>query len=280
MRCCLHTLRLNFYPRPPRGGRRSGLPGRSSSFHDFYPRPPRGGRLFSAEAGMSLCIFLSTPSARRATTRLICCRKCERYFYPRPPRGGRPRLALCAALCPLFLSTPSARRATFLIHLDFQRGSNFYPRPPRGGRRVSLEGQHPFFGISIHALREEGDPVRVPAIGRLVIYFYPRPPRGGRRCNGGTVETKCSISIHALREEGDTPTGVLFFTLFNFYPRPPRGGRLWPGRCGSAIGFISIHALREEGDIDAPGFGIYDVRFLSTPSARRATPLKGGEPHG
>ena len=35
----------NFYPRPPRGGRRwvTGKPRRSSFY--FYPRPPRGGRL-------------------------------------------------------------------------------------------------------------------------------------------------------------------------------------------------------------------------------------------
>ena len=34
---------------------------------------------------------------------------------------------------------------------------------------------------------------------------------------------------------------------------------------------ISIHALREEGDDDVAGVGHILVRFLSTPSARRAT---------
>ena len=34
--------------------------------------------------------------------------------------------------------------------------------------------------ISIHALREEGDPCRKNA-GRKQPNFYPRPPRGGRR---------------------------------------------------------------------------------------------------
>ena len=34
---------------------------------DFYPRPPRGGRLASADAPRVCLIFLSTPSARRAT---------------------------------------------------------------------------------------------------------------------------------------------------------------------------------------------------------------------
>ena len=78
--------------------------------------------------------------------------------------------------------------------------------------------------------------------------FYPRPPRGGRR---GKEYVECStsgISIHALREEGDLR-----------YPRPP------------AHQGISIHALREEGD---PDYRLQDndySKFLSTPSARRAT---------
>ena len=35
----------------------------------FYPRPPRGGRLISALLIYSSLVFLSTPSARRATAR-------------------------------------------------------------------------------------------------------------------------------------------------------------------------------------------------------------------
>ena len=34
----------------------------------FYPRPPRGGRLLRSTAIRSIWLFLSTPSARRATT--------------------------------------------------------------------------------------------------------------------------------------------------------------------------------------------------------------------
>ena len=62
-------------------------------------------------------LFLSTPSARRATSRQSLCCWCSSYFYPRPPRGGRPKGA-------------SAPRAIFY----------FYPRPPRGGRHSSREG--------------------------------------------------------------------------------------------------------------------------------------------
>ena len=57
------------------------------------------------------------------------------------------------------------------------------------------------------------------------------------------------ISIHALREEGDTGTFAFAGLQRDFYPRPPRGGRLAGGRDDRAAG-----------------------KFLSTPSARRATP--------
>ena len=78
-----------FYPRPPRGGRRfTGCPtrrGQKISIHAlreegdttftprlaperyFYPRPPRGGRPTGASANNAYELFLSTPSARRAT---------------------------------------------------------------------------------------------------------------------------------------------------------------------------------------------------------------------
>ena len=108
----------------------------------------------------------------------------------------------------LFLSTPSARRATH---------ERYYFHIVR-------------IGISIHALREEGDKGQ------------------------GHLWVPLRISIHALREEGDLIVYDLHSLAGNFYPRPPRGGR--QGQCA---GWFSSH------------------RFLSTPSARRATP--GSLPH-
>ncbi len=56
--------------------------------------------------------------------------------------------------------------------------------------------------ISIHALREEGDPNSCTGYLTL-IYFYPRPPRGGRLFTSLRRFMEYEISIHALREEGD-----------------------------------------------------------------------------
>ena len=58
----------NFYPRPPRGGRRLQCLVTWSSHRYFYPRPPRGGRPRSGSCTFQVILFLSTPSARRATS--------------------------------------------------------------------------------------------------------------------------------------------------------------------------------------------------------------------
>ena len=55
-----------FYPRPPRGGRPLFPPPCRCRGY-FYPRPPRGGRQASSLTVSSTSLFLSTPSARRAT---------------------------------------------------------------------------------------------------------------------------------------------------------------------------------------------------------------------
>ena len=102
--------------------------------------------------------------------------------------------------------------------------SDFYPRPPRGGRPASTRRTLRPLRISIHALREEGDPFRRPR-GSRARNFYPRPPRGGRRF----LARRCGCRQY-------------------FYPRPPRGGRLPILPRENDLAKISIHALREEGD--------------------------------
>ena len=57
---------------------------------------------------------------------------------------------------------------------------HFYPRPPRGGRHLVLREVVHHAAISIHALREEGDPKQ-----------------------SILSDMQAKISIHALREEGD-----------------------------------------------------------------------------
>ena len=148
---------------------------------NFYPRPPRGGRLKSARSFLRLLIFLSTPSARRATGELL--NSAGRHvisIHALREEGDR-------------TAANNARHADISIHALREEGDlassvmeyfrvDFYPRPPRGGRLLSQGRFLAEESISIHALREEGDEaIRSRTLGK-------------------------GISIHALREEGDEST--------------------------------------------------------------------------
>ena len=181
-----------FYPRPPRGGRRfiwlNGIkidkflstpsarratffrpvicvilaisihalreegdgtfPRCLSTLSYFYPRPPRGGRPFEILA-VSLHLVISIHALREeGDPSPRFARGGARDFYPRPPRGGR-RLGT------------SGRN----------QGRDFYPRPPRGGRQGLLYKLSAFSFISIHALREEGDPALAAHFSKLMPFL-------------------------------------------------------------------------------------------------------------
>ena len=179
----ISTMSSYFYPRPPRGGRRTAYKYSCGSFpflstpsarratrfrswalasrSNFYPRPPRGGRhllLQHQHPERQISIHaLREEGDCSDTVHHRCCR----YFYPRPPRGGRPSVLKTGPRPILY----------------------FYPRPPRGGRLTWEIVAAACISISIHALREEGDPRRLRRC-LLPCHFYPRPPRGGRPPSG------------------------------------------------------------------------------------------------
>ena len=193
-------------------------------------------------------IFLSTPSARRATMDTPPRWPQWTNFYPRPPRGGRLGTTPQAFNQRIFLSTPSARRATIMLLRLIRSERDFYPRPPRGGRRRDCLAHTAIIFISIHALREEGDLLLV------------------RLCSYDVLD----ISIHALREEGDM---IAYYNdqddKFLSTPSARRATESYLLWIQSQQ--ISIHALREEGDWIRGNNETEEEQFLSTPSARRAT---------
>ena len=77
-----------------------------------------------------------------------------------------------------FLSTPSARRATRGLSGTI-RMTIFLSTPSARRATVINFAVYEDSIISIHALREEGDLLRVKS-SKSSSYFYPRPPRGGR----------------------------------------------------------------------------------------------------
>ena len=148
----------------------------------------------------------------------------DRYFYPRPPRGGRPPLCCCWTATMIFLSTPSARRAT--------KGNGHGLLPKRFLSTPSARRATEMMARFNDTFRFLSTPSARRATWRAAISGQPLP-----------------ISIHALREEGDV------------HPDPQ-----------DHLQQISIHALREEGDVWALHTADMMASFLSTPSARRATP--------
>ena len=85
-------------------------------------------------------------------------------------------------------------------------------------------------------------------LGLRYISIHALREEGDTALIGGNFPRK-KISIHALREEGDPPERTARETEQT----------------------ISIHALREEGDAFPALRARRGARFLSTPSARRAT---------
>ena len=136
----------------------------------------------------------------------------------------------------IFLSTPSARRATIA------------PQDKTGK-----------YGISIHALREEGDLLTV-LFATLIAPFLSTP--SARRATPVRSQScgDTHISIHALREEGDLRATEVTHNTNEFLSTPS-------ARRATVSDVLELKTAQ---------------LFLSTPSARRATssarmPPTGGQ---
>ena len=170
----------------------------------FYPRPPRGGRPGCYIISLDDLIFLSTPSARRATHDAFADIHGYWISIHALREEGDMYKGLFSADIPISIHALREEGDwKWSASVPCQR--HFYPRPPRGGRQqrgiergVSVqflstpsarratratEQEQAHAPISIHALREEGD--------------IPHAQGADRK----------DISIHALREEGDSKNG-------------------------------------------------------------------------
>ena len=145
-----------------------------------------------------------------------------------------------------FLSTPSARRAT-----------------------ASMLSNWPGTGISIHALREEGDLGSQEKASETLISIHALREEGDYADHQHPC-WRIPISIHALREEGDTSgtMGGTITALFLSTPSARRATNAILEQSGDIQ--ISIHALREEGDALSSRSYRSATKFLSTPSATRS----------
>ena len=135
--------------------------------------------------------------------------------------------------------------------------------------------------ISIHALREEGDLIRILHLS-LQTYFYPRPPRGGRHPAGDRQGCRGRISIHALREEGDSVLSTASSKKILFLSTPSARRATFTVLIPITSGKISIHALREEGDLSRSNDGkdkIISIHALREEGDFDAAPIKHPSKH-
>ena len=219
------SIEWDFYPRPPRGGRRPSRRDRGSIYSiSIHALREEGDPGYVQGRPAAFCISIHALREEGDLWMICFCWSMEisihalreegdimghadisttYNFYPRPPRGGRPL---------------SRRKAAAI-------SAYFYPRPPRGGRQMA----------------------NIPDECRCPFLSTPSARRATEE-NTMACKTSC-ISIHALREEGDNPKwgqkwGQRIFLstpsarrataavlplvrrLCYFYPRPPRGGRL------------------------------------------------------
>ena len=150
---------------------------------------------------MPYSLFLSTPSARRATLDATLAITCRMYFYPRPPRGGRPAYTV-AAFPAIFISIHALREEGdvgngIVVHSS---GISIHALREEGD---CLSGTGSCYTlISIHALREEGDHGHFSQLLSQCLFLSTPSARRATEAEQCEEVSDC-ISIHALREEGD-----------------------------------------------------------------------------
>ena len=151
------SVQRYFYPRPPRGGRLPTLSqicaGKTISIHALREEGDSASSALMVHAGL----FLSTPSARRATFHRQAWPACLPISIHALREEGD-------------LNGPEyCRKQVISIHALREEGDRSRRKTKR--RR----------SISIHALREEGDISSFSKESSIRKNFYPRPPRGGRQ---------------------------------------------------------------------------------------------------
>ena len=195
---------LYFYPRPPRGGRRSADGARARKQFKFLSTSPAWGttvhlhgfsgginisihvprvgddfpfRLFS---GQALVISIHVPRVGDDGLQGLGHGLHGLFLSTSPAWGTTPDCTEIARNIAKFLSTSPAWGTTAAMPRAVSTLQNFYPRPPRGGRRTRVQdcartctflSTSPAWGTTVRPTHGPGSNV----------HFYPRPPRGGRQ---------------------------------------------------------------------------------------------------
>ena len=263
-------VRMDFYPRPPRGGRQQPwtvtLDDGTISIHALREEGDRAA-LLGAGVSVSISIHALREEGDRSRRRpLQSQRRISIHALREEGDNFRPGTLkkyqaisihalreegdisqrLCFPVRLLFLSTPSARRATDDSQPDDEtKGISIHALREEGDEYLVLGGVSAV--ISIHALREEGDAEFLLADCWGVLFLStPSARRATDGISFATINGEFLSTPSARRATRKLYHEAL--VMGHFYPRPPRGGRPLHSLCLLALSKISIHALREEGD--------------------------------
>ena len=108
-----HLAEIDFYPRPPRGGRPDCAAGPDAGGHEISTHAlHEEGDMLSSQEDSRLTEISTHALHEEGDAGPGGAQHDGQYFYPRPPRGGRRRGPSRRETPPRFLPTPSTRRAT------------------------------------------------------------------------------------------------------------------------------------------------------------------------
>ncbi len=227
--------------------------------------------MLAAACKIGIPVFLSTPSARRATLPIICWGgKIYISIHALREEGDvkidtdfLPNLGISIHALREEGDAPAGRKR--------QRRPDFYPRPPRGGRpgtRCAPQFPQNFYPRPPRG----GRPQPVVGVTQVKFDFYPRPPRGGRPklMDNSTPREQFLSTPSARRATGDIRIQDEFAKFLSTPSARRATGNLSKAhaRCNT---FLSTPSARRA-TVLVPEPFVPD-KFLSTPSARRATDI-------
>ena len=126
------------------------------SLSNFYPRPPRGGRRCPCRCPAPVVTISIHALREEGDTASIRAGRLLPHFYPRPPRGGRHTGRLSPlTLINFYPRPPRGGRPDLLVDCHGSRDISIHALREEGDHAVHHWLNH--IHISIHALREEGD---------------------------------------------------------------------------------------------------------------------------
>ena len=264
---------------------------------DFYPRPPCGGRLVGAVTSAVVNRFLSTSPLRGTTIPHTLakgdvwisihvplagddgCLTVEMwprfYFYPRPPCGGRRGAdrAVAAGRRNFYPRPPCGGR-----HISVRRSNtvllHFYPRPPCGGRQIAGVNNGGFkIFLSTSPLR--GTTYRA-YMDRKLVFISIHVPLAGDDAAGAVTSAEVSKFLSTSPLRGTTPYIPLSkCQACRFLSTSPLRGTTPPTRQQAGRKHISIHVPLAGDDLPRATIPAATQSFLSTSPLRGTTPANG-----